>query len=222
MNVTAVIVAKTPSTRLPNKNNLPFGDSTLLGHKISQLLECDNINEIVVGSNCDDILNFSKRFNITTVKRPDWSCDETKCSANDMIKNIISLISPTDVVLWSHCTNPNLQSKTYDTAINMFLNLDAKYDSLISVNKLQEHLWHKNKPINYNPWDNNHVLAKDLPIFWSQNGGIFIQSFVNIKNNNYFFGRSPFLFETPILESGDINTETDYFICNKIHERHFT
>ena len=35
--ITAVVPVKGNSTRLPNKNILPFGDSNLLQHKIEQL-----------------------------------------------------------------------------------------------------------------------------------------------------------------------------------------
>ena len=222
LKVTAIIVAKKVSTRVPNKNMLPFGNSTLLGHKISQLLQCDNVTEVVVGSDSDDILDFCKQFNVITVKRPDHVCVEPMVKHNEMIENMISLIPPTDVVMWSHCTNPNIQPLTYYNAINKFLCLEKEYNSLISVDKVQEHLWDNNfTPTNYNPWDTDHTLARDLPVLWKQNGAIFIQTYENIKNNGYFFGSSPFLFETPILESGDIDTKEDFFMCQTLHKKFF-
>ena len=46
--ITAVIPVKGNSTRLPNKNILPFGDSNLLQHKIEQLKHVEGLHEIIV------------------------------------------------------------------------------------------------------------------------------------------------------------------------------
>ena len=228
MKVTAVIVAKKESVRLQNKNMLPFGDTTILGNKINQLKECENINEIVVGSDCDNILSFSKKLGAKTVKRKQEYCDESICPANEMIKNMCSLIK-TDVVVWAHCTNPLIQPDTYDKAVALFFekvkeeNGTGEYfDSLISVNEVQEHFWMIGKscyPVYHDPYHGDHVLAKDLPKLYKQNGAIFIQSYEHAKENSYFYGRSPYLFVTPPIESIDINTKLDYNVL-KCMEQH--
>ena len=48
--ITAIIPVKGNSTRLPNKNILPFADSNLLIHKIRQLKQVEGITEIIVSS----------------------------------------------------------------------------------------------------------------------------------------------------------------------------
>lgn len=227
MKVTAVIVAKKESERLANKNTLPFGYSSLLGHKIRQLKKCKTVDEVVVGSDCDDILTLSRDFGVQGVKRPDEYCDEQNCTANQMIGNMCSLIS-TDIVLWSHCTNPLIQPETYDEAVNLYSESVKRkngvgdyYDSLISVDLVQEHFWQINKvpyPVYHNPYSLEHVLAKDLPKLYKQNGAIFIQSHEAMKENSYFYGKSPYLFVTPKVESLDINTEMDYKIAKYIYE----
>ncbi len=228
MKISAVIVAKKDSRRLTNKNMLPFGNSTLLGHKITKLLECKEINDVVVGSDCDDILFFAEKLGARPIKRPDVYCDEIVSSANDMIGNMCSLIE-TDIVVWSHCTNPLIKPETYDQAVRTFLaNLQNKsYDSLLSVDKLQEHLWSysesekKYVPHNYNPWGKSHVLAKDLPVLYKQNGAIFIQEYNQMKQNSYFFGKNPYLFEMNPEESIDINTESDFEIAKILYQQKY-
>ena len=227
MKITAVIVAKKESKRLTNKNMLPFGYSNLLGHKIRQLRKCRTIDEIIVGSDCDDILSFSESFGAQGVKRPDEFCDERNCSANQMISNMCSLIN-TDTVVWTHCTNPLIQPNTYDKAVDTYLQkinekngIGDHFDSLISVSVVQEHFWMQCKrpyPIYHDPYHNEHVLAKDLPKLYKQNGAIFIQTHEQMEKNSYFYGESPYLFITPEAESFDINTELDYKIAKYIHE----
>jgi len=213
--ISAVIPAKKTSVRLPNKNMRPFKGTTLLGYKIKKLQECEEVGEIIVGSDCDEILAHAEQLGAIPVKRPDEACDEEICSANKMIGDLCGRIK-TDVVVWTHCTNPNISPATYDHAIETFLN-NRNYDSLISVDLVQEHLWKDwgdmRYPLNYNPWAKEHTLAKDLSPLYKQNGAFFIQSHENALKNSYFFGENPQLFLTDLSESTDINTEIDFKIA---------
>jgi CMP-N-acetylneuraminic acid synthetase len=232
---TAIIVAKENSERLPNKNMLDFGNSTILGHKINQLKKCKKVNEVIVGSDSEEILKYSKELGAVPIKRSKKYCNESISSANDMIGNMMSLMKNKDIILWAHCTNPNIQPSTYDLAIETYEKIIKKetrpkaleyYDSLMSVDKVQEHLWLKcygdyARPDNHRPWNLPHALAKDLPETWKQNGAIFIQSYKNMKENSYFYGERPWIMETPVEESHDINTELDYYIAESIHKKYF-
>ena len=219
MEITAIIVARKGSVRIKNKSMLKLGDDTLISNKIKQLKKCKNINRIVFGSDSDEMLKHAKSYGAETVKRPEYFCDERLASANDMIRNMLDLIK-TDIVVWTHCTNPLLSSKTYDGAIQTYLiNLNNGYDSLLSVVEFQEHLWNENKkPLNYNPYSKRHVPAKELPKYYMQDGGIFIQPYSQMKNNSYFFGKKPYLYVIPYSEFLDINTERDYIIAKYLYE----
>lgn len=214
MEITAIIVARKGSVRIKNKSMLKLGDDTLISNKIKQLKKCKNINRIVFGSDSDEMLKHAKSYGAETVKRAEYFCDERLASANDMILNMLDLIK-TDIVVWAHCTNPLLSSKTYDDAIQTYLiNLNNGYDSLLSVVEFQEHLWNENKkPLNYNPYSKRHVPAKELPKYYMQDGGIFIQPYNQMKNNSYFFGKKPYLYVIPYREFLDINTERDYIVA---------
>ena len=118
--VTAIIVGRKGSERIPNKVLQPFAGTTLLEHKIKQLQNCNVIDRVVVGSDCEDILHVSSQMGAEAVVRPDYYCDERKASANEMIGNMCSLIG-TDVVLWAHCTNPLITTLTYDRAYSRTL-----------------------------------------------------------------------------------------------------
>ena len=64
MEVTAVIVARSGSLRVKNKNLLPFKNTTLLGNKIKQLKLCGRVGRIVVGSDSDEYLEYSKNLGV--------------------------------------------------------------------------------------------------------------------------------------------------------------
>lgn len=225
--ITAIIVAKKNSVRLKNKNMLPYGNSTVLGHKIQQLINSSYINEVVVGSNCEYILKYSEDNGAVPIFREEEYCDEKICPANLMIYDMVHKIKPTDTVLWAHCTNPNIQTRTYNNAIVKYREqIELGYDSLVSVDETKNHFWEVNenkqpKPMNFNPWGKSHPLASTLKPYYQQNGAIFIQPYENMLSNSYFYGLLPYLFVTPILESHDINNELDFKICKSIHEEYF-
>ena len=218
--VTAIIVGRKGSQRIPNKVVQPFSDTTLLELKIKQLQSCEMIDRVVVGSDGSDILDIAASAGAETVVRPDYFCDETKASANEMIGNMCSLID-TDVVVWTHCTNPLLTSETYDNFVQLFFEKEKEgYDSVLSVDEVREHLWGEDKkPLNYDPYGERHPLAKTLPSLYKQNGGIFIQRHDNMKTNSYFFGSKPYIKVSPVEESVDINTWYDFSIAEFLYER---
>ena len=218
MEKTAVVVARKGSKRIPSKSLLKINGESLIFRKIKQLKQCKNLDRVVFGSDSEEMLEEAMLAGAEVVKRPDYYCDETKASANDMIANMCSLIK-TDIVIWAHCTNPLLSSSTYDRAIEDYFNNLPKYDSLLSVVELKEHLWKDNKPFNYNPYAKKHTLAKDLPPMYMQDGGIFIQSYENMTNNRYFFGERPYLFKIPKGEFLDINEMQDYLLAKVLIEK---
>ncbi len=218
--VTAIIVARKGSVRVPSKNLLPLGEDTLISRKIKQLKGAELIDRVVFGSDSDEMLQHAEKFGAECIRRPDYYCDEKQASANDMIRNMMDLVK-TDVVVWAHCTNPLLSSDTYDNAIKTFANgMEEGYDSLLSVVELREHLWGEDKkPLNYNPYQARHTPARELPPYYMQDGGIFIQPYEQMKGNCYFFGKNPQLFLIPGEEFLDINDMRDYILAKAIIEK---
>lgn len=216
MEISAIIVARGGSQRVKNKALLELNGETLLGRKIRQLLHCASIARVIVGSESKDILKHAQACGAEVVRRPDYYCDESVCTANEMIANMCSLVK-TDIVVWAHCTNPLLSTDTYDDAVNVFLRNQKNYDSLVSVVELKEHLWtQEKKPFNYDPYASVHTLAKDLPSLYMQDGGIFIQYHAAMVKNSYFFGQKPYLYIIPEKEFLDINTPRDVKIAQAL------
>ena len=216
-DVVAVIVARKGSVRIKNKSMLLLGSETLIARKIRQLRECKEVSRVVFGSNCDDMLAHAQACGAEVVRRDEYFCDETKATANEVIRDMCSRITA-DVIVWAHCTNPFISPATYDAVVCSFFDHLDKYDSLLSVVALREHLWNGDKiPLNYNPYTESHVPARELSPLYMQDGGIFIQPHEQMKANAYFFGKRPQLFEIPDEEFLDINVERDYWFAQAIH-----
>lgn len=218
--VSAVIVARKGSVRIKSKSLLELNGETLIERKIKQLKATNLIDRVILGSDSDEMLECARISGAETIRRPAFYCDETQASANDMIKNMMELIQ-TDVVVWAHCTNPLISSVTYDNAILKFNDNLEQYDSLLSVVPLREHLWKtdKSQPLNFDPSSIRHIPAREIPPYYMQDGGIFIQPYAQMRKNTYFFGKKPYLFEIPEAEFLDINDYTDYLLAKIILEK---
>lgn len=210
MSITAVVVARAGSKRLPGKALLPFAGSTLVGHKVRTLKACPLINAVVIGSDSMDILEEGERCGAVAILRDAYHCDESRCSANEMLADMAGRVDG-DVILWAHPTNPLVRSETYASAIATYREgLYEGYDSLCSVTPVRRHCWQNGKPLNFNPWAARHQLASDLAEYQFQDGAIFIQPREAMIRNQYFYGSKPVLFPVDPYESLDIDVDRDY------------
>jgi CMP-N-acetylneuraminic acid synthetase len=225
MHVTAIIPAKGNSRRLPGKNLQPFGDSTLVSHKVSQLSSCAGIDDVVVATNCEMVANEAERHGASIRMQDDLHCDEDKMPLRERWRNIVARVE-TDVVVWAHCTNPLCPPEVYDAAVDAF-EADGGHDSLCSVTKVQRHAWQKLvnpvdggkwlRHVNFNPWGDRHQFASELDPYYFQNGAIFIQPHRQMLENGYFYGKRPLLFEIEQPYDLDVDTERDLWMAQAIH-----
>ena len=70
--LTAVIPVRKGSQRVKNKNLKPFADSTLLDIKIETLKKVIGLDEIVVSSDSQEMLDIARKHNVTAHRREDY------------------------------------------------------------------------------------------------------------------------------------------------------
>lgn len=215
---TAIVVARANSVRLPGKALLAFAGTTLIGHKVRTLLQTKSIGRVVVGSDSDDILDEARSHGAEIVKRDDYHCDERRCSANEMIHDMVSRVPGEgyEWFIWAHPTNPLVKAETYDRAIAEFHRArfgPCENDSLVSVRRESRHAWFQGKPLNHPGSAGKHQVASRLEPVYFQDGAIFIQSRENWLKNAAFYGRNPARFEIEGLEGWDVDTAADFAIA---------
>ena len=71
-SITAVVPVRKGSVRVKNKNLKPFAGKTLLQIKIEQLKQVSLIDNIVVSSDCDDMLALAAALGGDTHRRDDY------------------------------------------------------------------------------------------------------------------------------------------------------
>lgn len=215
--ITAVIPVRAGSRRLPNKNILPFGNSNLLVHKIRQLKQVKQISNIIVSTDSDTMIQMAIDENVEFQRRPLEYCDEKTKTFNEVVEYVAKNLK-TDIIMWSPCVCPIISPEMYSKAINEFLQLDTKYDSVISARLLKEYIFNNNGPVNF--YSQNHVPSQQLPNWYIITNGFYIAQRSDMEKWKYFYGRNPKLIEISKFEAIDIDDIADFefaeFIYNKL------
>lgn len=201
------------SQRVPGKNYRLLTGKPLYQHIIETLLAVSEIDEIVVDTDSDPVMN-GLRENFPQVKiiqRPDH------LRADDTPMNEILLHDteqyPADFYLQTHSTNPLLKAGTIVGAIQTFHENYPKHDSLFSVTCWQSRFYDQNgRAINHNPRE--LIQTQDLPPMYEENSCIYIFTRDNLVKKHHRIGDTPIMFEIPRLEAVDIDEESDFKIAD--------
>lgn len=217
MQIAAVIPVRQGSTRLKNKNILPFGTSNLLIHKIHQLKAIAKIDRIIVSTDSEEMIKMALEEGIEVQKRPLEYCDEKTKSFREVVCYIADSIE-TEVLIWAPCVCPLVKIETFNKAIDEFLSIkNNEFDSVISAKLLKEYVFDENKPLNFSI--ENHVPSQKLPNWHTIVNGFFIAKKEDMKNWQFVYGKRPKLIEVDKFEAIDIDDELDYKLAcymNKI------
>ena len=213
MKLVALVPMRHHSQRVPGKNYRDLAGKPLYQHIIEMLLAVPEVNEIVVDTDSDPVMN-GLRENFPQVKiinRPEH------LRADDMPMNEIIIHDteqyPADFYLQTHSTNPLLKAETISDAIQAFNNNYPKLDSLFSVTRWQSRFYDKDgNAINHNPRE--LIQTQDLPPMYEENSCIYIFTRENLLAKRHRISDHPLMFEIPRLEAVDIDTESDFQIAN--------
>ena len=134
ITVKALIPVRSGSVRVKNKNIAPFAGSSLLEIKIRQLKRISELDEIVVNSNSDEMLEIAARPGAKTVKRNEYFATSSVAISDvyeDMAKHL-----DCDTVLFADATNPMIEDETVRKVIELYEHRDETYDSVVPTRRL--------------------------------------------------------------------------------------
>lgn len=222
MSLTAVIPVRGGSTRIKDKNIRPFAGSSLLELKIEQLKRIPGIDEILISSDSDIMLEIGRRQRVLTAKRPDEYCDEKSRSFNEVVEYIASEEVHTEDMMWVPCVCPLLEDESIQRGLELFDkikegSLDA--DSVVSARILKEYVFDEKGPINFSV--EHHVPSQHLPNWHTIQNGFFIARRADMEKWRFVYGPNPCLYEISKYEAIDIDDMIEYemaeFLYKKLH-----
>ena len=209
----ALVPMRHHSQRVPGKNYRPLGGKPLFHHIIETLLAVPEINDIVVDTDSDPVMDGLRRYfpQVKIVERPEHlRADEIPM--NEILMHDTDLF-PADLYLQTHSTNPLLKPETVSRAIQTFLAGYPTRDSLFSVTRLQTRLYDKDgNAINHNPRE--LIQTQDLPPVYEENSCIYIFNRANLAAKRHRISDHPMMFEIDSDEAWDIDEELDFAITD--------
>ncbi len=214
--IKAVIPVRAGSKRLANKNILPFGNTNLLTHKIMQLKKIKKIDQIIVSTDSDKMIDIAIKEGVLYQRRPNEYCDEKSKTFNEVVKYVANTIN-TDILIWAPVVCPLVKEESISEAVDKFLNLDSNYDSVVSALLFKSYLFDENGPINFST--KNHVPSQNLPNWHVIINGFFIAKAEDMVKWEFVYGKKPYLFEISKYEAVDIDDKYDFIIAEQIYEK---
>lgn len=217
--IIALLPMKGHSERVKNKNMRDFGGKPLYHAVLSTLLQCSNIEKVVINTDSDKIKEDAlKNFDrVEIIDRP-AEIQGDFIAMNDIIGYDLAHTDGT-YYMQTHSTNPLVSAETIDKAIEFFFENLGTYDSVFSVTRLQTRLyWKDGSAINHNPAE--LLRTQDLPPVFEENSNFFIFSKESFKNaGNKRIGLKPAMFEQNKLEAVDIDDPEDFELAEILYTK---
>ena len=211
--VIAMVPVRSGSTRVPNKNVRPFGDTNLLQLKLRLLKKLLGIADIIVSTDCEISADIAHKNDVKVQWRNKYYASSK--ITNDQHWHHIAQTTPGEVVFLAQVTSPLLKLSSMQEALNSFLSSD-KYDSINSVSDEKKFLWKNGKPINYEI--NKTPKSQDLPDIVSLNFAITIMQRHKMIEKKNVVGSKPYFFNLDKVESLDVDDFTDFKIAELMYQ----
>ncbi|OYX35518.1 MAG: hypothetical protein B7Y99_03130 [Caulobacterales bacterium 32-69-10] len=221
--IIAFLPCRAGSQRVPLKNTRQFADEAhgLLGVKLRQLDACRAIDRIVLSTNDPAVIAIgeqyaSKSSRIVIDHRPDSLC--SSATSTDEIVGYVPTIVDSGAVLWTHVTSPMVGAEQYAGMVDAYRAAIAAgtHDSLMSVTPVQNFLWSRTGPLNYDrakeKWPRTQTLE---PLFMVNSAAFLIDVGLMAKLDDRV-GAKPLLYDLDEVTAYEVDWEEQFTIAERI------
>ncbi len=212
---------KAHSARVTSKNFRDIAGKPLYRWILDTLLSIDAIDRVVINTDARDVLAASGLEDgeaggrvLIRDRKPEICGDFV--SMNLVLADDISDVAA-DAYFMTHTTNPLLGAVTIGNMLEAYGKGRAggRCDSLFGVTRHQTRFYTPDgTPINHDPA--NLIRTQDLPPYMEENSVGYVFSRESFARTQARIGEAPLLFETPPLESVDIDEPEDWFMAESL------
>ena len=219
-SLVALLPMKANSVRVPSKNFRPLAGKPLFRWILDTLLAMPEIDAVVINTDARQILADNGLVDgeagrvIIRDRKPEICGDLVSMNLvlADDVQNVAA-----DAYLMTHTTNPLLSAMTMSAAVAAYrAGVEAgTADSLFTVNKHQTRFYRADaSPVNHDP--DNLIPTQDLEPWFEENSNAYIFSGDSFLGTRARIGQKPIMFETPKLESVDIDGPEDWALAEAL------
>lgn len=222
----AVILARSGSKGLPNKNIKPMAGKPLLAYTVEAALESGEFDIVHVSSDSEEYVNIAKKYGADVPFLREESLATDNSSSWDTIRYVVAEYKKRgktfDTVTLLQPTSPLRDSIDIQNAFKVFEDKGAS--SVVSVCEVD----HSPLLCNNLPEDNslNGFIdcekvgrRQDMSTFYRINGAIYIQKMELLISGGSLYGEKSFAYVMDKYHSVDIDDEMDFFVAETIMER---
>jgi len=218
LKIVALLPMKENSERVKGKNFKFLHGKPLFQWILEALLSLPEVSKVVINTDARAILAEHGLIDSERVQVRDRNpeiCGDL-VSMNLILADDLANVSA-DVYLMTHTTNPLLSSATIRKALQQFLvaRSNGTADSLFTVNRFQTRFYRQDgTAVNHDP--NNLIRTQDLDPWYEENSNLYIFTSESFAATQARIGKLPLMYETPRLESIDIDDSTDWQLAEAI------
>ena len=214
-NCVALLPMKLNSERVKGKNFRMFAGRPLFWWILDTLRRIETISRIIINTDAREKLeeNGLKESDRIVIRDRKESLLGDEVSMNRILEDDLEAVH-SDFYLMTHTTNPLLGEGTLRKAIAEYREAlgEGRADSLFSVNRHQTRFYKENgSPINHDP--ENLLPTQELEPWYEENSNLYLFTRSSFQESGSRIGKRPILFETPKMESTDIDSETEWRIA---------
>jgi CMP-N-acetylneuraminic acid synthetase len=212
---------KAHSARVKSKNFREFAGKPLFRWILDSLLAVDAIDRVVINTDARAILaehglcdgDADGRVMIRD-RKPEICGDFV--SMNLVLADDVANVAA-DSYLMTHTTNPLLKPATIAAALDRYREAKASSDadSLFAVNRIQTRFYRDDlTPVNHDP--DNLIRTQDLEPWFEENSNLYVFDRESFARTEARIGAKPVMFETPPLESVDIDNADQWAVAEAL------
>lgn len=206
MKIVSVILARSGSKGIPNKNIIKIKSKPLIYYSIKASIR-SKVSETWVSSDSKKILKIANSYKAKTILRPKKFATDNATSESALFHFAENVNF--EILVFIQPTSPLIIPEDINKALKMM----KIYDSVITVSKLDQFVWTKNKP-NYDI--NKRRTRQKKESTFIETGSLFVTTKKNLLlNRNRISGKIGFV-EIPRIRSFDLDTYEDLEIIKKI------
>ncbi|WP_434658052.1 cytidylyltransferase domain-containing protein [Sulfurimonas sp. NW9] len=217
----AVIPARGGSKRLEHKNILPLAGKPLIAWSIEAAKKSKYIDDVVVSSDDEEILNIAKECSAQVLKRPKELASDTATTFDTIKHTIDSIQENYDYIILLQPTSPLRDEQDIDSAIEYMFK--KKADAVVSVCEVEHSpLWSNTLPKdrNMSGFLKEELLnrrSQDIETYYRLNGAIYIARTKKfLENKGFFLQEKIYAYVMEQSHSIDIDTKLDFDIASSI------
>lgn len=214
----ALLPMKAHSARVSGKNFRSFAGKPLFRWILDSLLAVPEIDLVVINTDAREILAQNGLVDTDRVLIRDRRAEICGdfVSMNLVLADDISAVEA-ETYLMTHTTNPLLRPATIRSALSSFAEARAagRADSLFTVNRFQTRFYRADgSAVNHDP--NKLIRTQDLEPWFEENSNLYLFDRASFARTNARIGTRPMMFETPRIESADIDDQEGWDIAEKL------